>query len=364
MKKIVYITNIPSPYQIEWAKTLRTTYNVEFWFFVEMKNSASGRPEYWNIDMPNYCRLLPAKFQQGEFSYGTTLKKELTAFNPDIVWVGGAWYMLAWWQAYIWARKNKKKILAGPIEFNQSLYKFRKILRNKIIYYLLYSKVDVIFANAFIHYDYFRFALGKKNAVLFMNYDNYSLYLAHKVRKIKEEVYFMYGGAISRRLRVPELLSVFQKIVLNYPNARLIIGGYGPEKDKCINIVEGSEELSRTVSFHNVKSWDEIPEVYRKCDVLINVATYSPGSGVILAAVASGMGIISSITVNSTRHFVIDKYNGYIIENDEGLYQAMEKYLSTPELIEMHSQRSKDIGLSTLTFQEHLKDFNKVIEIL
>ena len=93
--KIVYITNIPSPYQIEWAKCLRRNYEIEFWFMTNIENSVSGRPDYWNVRMPDYCRLLPSWFKRVEFCYGPTLKTELNNFNPDIVWLGGAWYMIA-----------------------------------------------------------------------------------------------------------------------------------------------------------------------------------------------------------------------------------------------------------------------------
>ena len=64
-----------------------------------------------------------------------------------------------------------------------------------------------------------------------MNYDNYIPYLNHNVRKENSILTFMYGGAISRRMRIPELLTVYKKITSKYKNTRLVIGGYGPEKE-------------------------------------------------------------------------------------------------------------------------------------
>lgn len=362
--RIVYITNIPSPYQIEWAKCLREKYDVEFWFMTDIENSNTGRPKYWHIDMPEYCRILPSKFKKGEFCYGPTLKSELNKFNPNIVMLGGAWYMISWLQAYRWANKNKKKIIAGPVEFSETMYKFPHIIRNKIIYRIIYSKIDLFLANTYIHYDYLKNILKTKKSVIFMNFDNWSPYLRHNVREEKDVITFMYGGAISRRLRVPELLTVFEKIVKIYNNARLIIGGYGPEKELCKRIIQSSNGLLKTVTFYDVKTWGEIPEVYEKCDVLINYASYSPGSGVILSAIASGMGIISSISVNSARHYVIDKYNGFLIGTEAELFNAIEKYILDTKLIKKHSLRSKEIGYETLTFKEHLKDFTDIINDL
>lgn len=364
MKKIVHISNIPSPYQIEWAKELKKNYDVEFWFMTDIQHSVSGRPSYWNVEMPHYCRILPSKFQKGELCYGPTLNKELKNFNPDIIMLQGAWYMISWFQAYRWGVKNSKKIIVGPTEFNKTMNKFLTVFRNKIIFGLLYSKIDLFFANAYIHYDYLLNTLNKKNVVLFMNYDNYSKYLRHEVRKDNSVITFMYGGAISRRMRVPELLKVFKKIVSKHENVRLVIGGYGPEKKFCKEIVNSSKRLSNTVTFHDVKTWDEISDVYKNCSVLINFASYSPGAGVILSAVASGMGIISSISVNSSRHFVINKFNGYMVETEKELFAAMETYASNPSIINLHSKRSKEIGNTTLSFKEHLYDFNQVIKNL
>ena len=90
-------------------------------------------------------------------------------------------------------------------------------------------------------------------------------------------------------MRVPETIKTLKKIVSKYDVARLVIGGYGPEKEQCRDIVDNSSTLLEKVSFYDVKSWDEIPDVFEKCDVLINFASYSPGAGVILSSVASGM---------------------------------------------------------------------------
>ena len=361
MKKLVCVTNIPSPYQIKWSQELKKYYDVQFWFMIDIKDSATGRPNYWEVDLPKHCKVLPSKFKKYEICYGPTLVKELNDFNPDIVMVGGAWHMISWMQAYRWAVKNNKKITTTPIEFNKNLYRNWTIKRNKLIYKYLYGKVDLFNANAFYHYDYFVEVLGISNVALFMNYDDYKPYLKHPKRLKKRTITFLYGGAIDRRMRVPETIKTFEKIVSKYDVARLVIGGYGPEKEQCRDIVDNSSTLLEKVSFYDVKSWDEIPDVFARCDVLINFASYSPGAGVILSSVASGMGVISNISIHATRHFVIDNYNGFIVEDEKSLYKAMENYIENENLIEEHSKRSKSIGINTLTYEKHLEDFNYLI---
>ena len=76
------------------------------------------------------------------------------------------------------------------------------------------------------------------------------------------------------------------------------------------------------------------------------------------------MGVISYISVNSSRHFVIDKFNGFIIGNESELFMAMEKYILNTEIVNLHSIRSKEIGNTALTFEEHLQDFSQAIDNL
>jgi len=360
--KIVYITNIPSPYQIKWAEQLRKKYEVEFWFMTDIAHSKSLRPNYWNTELPSYCKMMPSWFKQKELCYGPTLTAELKKFNPDIVMLGGGCLMISFMQGYRWAVKNHKPIIAGPLEFGQKMYAISKIIRNIIMYRILYRKVTLWLANAYIHFDYLQMVLKTKKNVLFQNRDDYEPYLKHPVRATNKVISFMYGGAIARRLRVPELLNVFENLAKNYSDVKLVIGGYGPEKEKCKLRVSTSSYLTDKVQFYDVTSWDEIPDVYESCHVLINFAEYSPGSGVILSAIASGMGIISNITVNATRHFVIDNYNGFIVSDEHSLYKAMEQYVLQPELVVQHSKRSKDIGISTLTMEQHLDDFSSIIQ--
>jgi len=331
---------------------------------IDIEDSATGRPSYWNIEMPEYCRVLPSWFKNRELCYGPTLYSELEKFNPDIVMLGAGWYMFSWMQGYRWAVKHGKKIIAGPIEFSNSLFKISKILRNRFIYKYLYKKVDMYFANAFLHYDYMDMALGLKNKTLFMNYDDYAPYLEQSIRGTPEKIKFLYAGAIDRRMRVPELIGVFESLHKKYGNIELVIGGYGPEKSKCIEIVKNSADLTDSVIFYDVTSWEDIPAVYSECDVLINYASFSPGSGVILSAIASGMGIISTISIHASRHFMVDNFNGFIVENQEQLYLAMERYVIDKDVLIDHSKRSKEIGESNLTFKTHLEDFNMIVNSL
>lgn len=358
--KIVVITNTPSPFQIKWCEFLRKHHDVEFWFMTEFSRQLHGKPDYWNIKLPKGCKQLPTKIRYMGLSYAPTLTKELENFNPDVVVIGGGWYMIYFYQGYRWAVKNNKMILTQPVEFSKHMYGIIKIFRNKIVYKWLYRKVDLWLANGFIHYDYLTHILKRKSRI-FMNYDDYSPYLNYKRNYKRNVVQFLFAGALERRNRVPEIIQVFGSLLKKYNNINLVIGGFGKEKQRCRDVISESTTLSKNVSFKDVKSWDEIPKLFSIADVLINYASYSPGSGVILSAVASGMPVISGISVHACRHFVIDSYNGYLVYDQLSLFNAMKEYIENPLLLSRHGKRSRQIATESLTFEKHVTDFNKCI---
>ncbi len=322
----------------------------------------SGRPSYWNVSMPSYCRTIPSYFQKGEICYCPRLHDELDQFNPDLVVVGGAWYMIGVFQAYRWAKKNNRLTATFPWEFSSKMFRWTTIIRNLFLYNFIYKGIDIFLANGYIHFDYFKMILGKSNVRIFSNFDNYAPYLNHPKRVNTGTITFMYGGAIDRRMRVPELLDVFERLRVSYEGVRLIIGGYGPEKKQCEEIVRQSPILSSSVEFHNVQAWEEIPDVYKRCDVLVNYASFSPGAGVVYSAIASGMGLITTTTIHASRTHVIDNYNGFLVDNKEELFTAMQRYVDDKDLLEKHSITNRNIGLDCLTFEQHLDDFSSLVD--
>ena len=249
--------------------------------------------------------MLPSYFQKDERFYCPSINSELDQFDPDIVVIGG-WHMIGCLQAFRWAKKNRKFTTTMPWEFSVNMSKIKTIIRNKFIYNWIYRRMDLFLANGYIHYDYFKMYLGKKNVKIFCNFDDYAPYLDHPIRQNNGVITFMYGGAIDRRMRIPELLHIFERLSSSHQNIKLIIGGYGPEKSQCEEIVNKSPSLSSNVKFYNVETWEEVESVYKRCDVLVNYASFSPGAGVVYSAIASGMGLITTTTIHAARSYVAD----------------------------------------------------------
>lgn len=362
--KILFSSNIASPYQLEWARDVNAIYECRFWFFTEMENSETGRPHYWKVSLPDCCEQQPSLFQRGEICYSPKLNKKLDEYNPDIVVIGGSWHLVASYQVYRWAVRNKKKVITFPIEFNTNMGKQWKIIRNKIIWKYMYRKIDVYCANGFIHYDYLKTVLGLKNVRIFSNFDNYRPYLQHNIRSRSNKLKFLYAGSIQPRLRVLELIDVFKIAFERYDcdmSVELCIAGYGPDKEECVQKVNNDLWLKENVKFHDVRNWAEISDVYRDAHILLNYGGYSPGGGVIYSAVASGMPVVSMSDIHAIRQVVIDNFNGFHAYSSAEFIQYIQRYYINEALLAVHSKNSKSIGEAYLSNDYHLKQFSQII---
>ena len=359
--KIAFVSNNAVPFQLSWIKKLGENYEVKAFFSRDINRNQT--PSYWKTKLPNNCKILKGIdnpfFEEKLYSYG--IDKELDDFDPDIVQLNGNWAMGLFWQSYLWAVKRKKFIIAGPMEFSHTLMNISKKLRNILIWKLLYKKIDLYLSNSFIHTDYLGLGLGLKNVVTFSNDGEANELLSHPIRTQRNEVTFMYGGSLRKGMRVYETLDCVKELKIEGYPIKLIIGGFGPLKEQIIDFVSSDEVLKEIVSFHDAKSWNEIPEIYKKSDVVINLAEWSPYGGVIYEGVKSGTGIITTKYYNSTRHFIYPNYNGYIVYSAEDAKNAMKKYFSKG-ILENHSKRNKELAKS-YSFHDHLNRFDEIIDI-
>lgn len=356
--RIVFLSNIPAPYQVKYSTELRKYFEIEFWF--SSSNISGGRPNYWNIPLPEYCKVVPLK---NNYKYFNTLKKELNDFNPDVVWLGGSWTKIYWFIAYNWARNKGKKIIVGPMERSHPNQKIFKRIIKKVFFKYIYRKIIIFLCPGYESYDYFKYILKRSNTYLFPYVADISECIKHPIRKINNNIIFAMGGRMIKHYRHKEILKIFEKICINYKNVRLVIAGEGEEKNTCENIVNSSELLKKKVSWRNINNWDDIATFYSECHIFIDYPTWAAWGIIIQETLASGMAIICGADRCASRYYIIDGFNGLRVTNEKEIYNAMEYYIQNPEMIEIHSERNKIIGKNE-SIEKRTKDFLEIINSL
>ncbi|MCK5849018.1 MAG: glycosyltransferase [Caldisericia bacterium] len=353
-KKAVLITHIPAPYQVAFAKALHEYLDIQFWFMTSIPES--NRPSYWEMELPDYCKILKTSLKKGQFFYSPKIKEYMENFHPDYLVLHGRWNNLSWHPAYKWAVHNNAKIVMGPFEMPVAQNIAKEIIRKS-----LYKEIDAILCAGYKTLDYYRFKCKK---VLHYGYAaDINRELSHSIRKPKDIVTFLHSGSINKRFRVEEILNASEKIYLMYPNLRIVLSGNGPDRKAIENRIQNSTVLSKIVSWLDVNSWEEVQDVYLSSDVLISYPSYAGWGLTIPEAMASGMGIISGINVTSARELIIPGFNGFLVDSNDELENSMMKYLSNPKIVHTHGALNKDIAEKEGT-KEKAKRLVSILESL
>ena len=107
-------------------------------------------------------------------------------------------------------------------------------------------------------------------------------------------------------------VKLFSEIKKQRPNIsmNLIISGKGSlyEKTKQIIIDLGIEEC--TSWLNDFDNWAQIHDIYKKAHILLCMQKYSGWGLIVPEAMAAGMLVVCSSTVDSGDNLIIDRYNG------------------------------------------------------
>src|SRR6218665_742421 len=108
MQNLVFISNIPAPYQLKFCKALQQYYKAEFWFYDRVD---ARRASWWQTSLDDTCKILPhVHFKASGRYFTSSLTKWLQDAQPDYVLLGG-FSIPSNYIAYRWAKRNKKKVI-------------------------------------------------------------------------------------------------------------------------------------------------------------------------------------------------------------------------------------------------------------
>lgn len=344
MKKLVFISNMASPYQVKFCYALNKYFNAEFWFHVHLE---AGRPEWWKLPLGKKCRILDKViFKKHKKYLSLDIIKELKKFNPDIVILGGFSHVSNL-VAYYWARFHNKKVYlmreSYRVKKNGNILLKKKGLFTKTIK-ILYRKLDGILATnqeAFVQLsEEFEF-----NNVVEIHYaadiDNH---LMHPYKKISEGQFTILFPNRLIPIYEPLLaIGIFKKIHEIFPKAQMIMNPEGELFNECTTAIN-KLNLENSLSFVEPPTgWNKLHEVYLNSDIILLPASFSNGNLSIYEAMASGCGIIISENILGTSNqLIVHQHNGFICSTVDDYVDAIKKYVSEPDLLKKHGIINKD----------------------
>lgn len=153
----------------------------------------------------------------------------------------------------------------------------------------------------------------------------------------------LYVGRLNRGKRVDLILHIWKKIQLKYPNWKLTIVGYGPERKTLIKL---SEKLNiKKIDF--IGQSKNVSKFYNKSSIFLSTSAFEGLPLTLLEAQFHGLIPIAYNTYDSINNAIKNNVSGFIIpELNEKLF------ISKLEMIINNNQLRKKMSLKAISFAE------------
>lgn len=312
MKRIVIITNIPSPYRVDHFIYLQKNFPQYDFHIVFSEKKSKSDLRQWNVSvselnnvyfLENITLYFKRKYDDREICLTHGVGKLLKKISPDAVVCME--YNLTIIQTVIWCKFNKVPYISLT---DGTLYSERNI--NKIQFFL--RKFIISRAAAFIasstkakeKIEYYR----NKNRI-FVSYlsEDFSVYLQDKYENYGKNI--LYVGSLIDRKGVDLLLRALYLVKIDW---HLDIVGDGQGKKELLEICNRLG-ISDRVSFLGYKQQIELKALYAKADLFVLPSREDCYGLVIMEAMASSLPVVCSKYVDGAYDLINEK-TGRIID--------------------------------------------------
>ena len=322
MKNILFLNLAVMPYHVVVFKALiEKGYNcVVYWYGTAPKTTYRA-PKITGLTLVN----------RFDYKSASALFDDSKKYNPLVVVCSG------------WADKGYNKVCAKyrkagikTLASSDTQWRGGRQWLNRILSPLRHKRYfDYILAAGILQFDYAR-KLGFDSSQILLNFFSGDVNEFKKVsiekKKTSYPKRFLFVGRFVQVKAIDVLLKAWNEIGF----------GDGPLKS-------GFKEHYPDVIYRDFMTQADLVKEAQNAGCFIISSRFEQWAFVIQEFAAAGMPIICTRQCGATRHFVLNGYNGYVVdsENVEALKNAMLKVISMPddELVEF-SECSRELGMS------------------
>lgn len=160
----------------------------------------------------------------------------------------------------------------------------------------------------------------------------------------------LYSGALIKRKGVDTLAHAWRQVSKSNPEARLEILGDGPLRPYMEKVLRSGDG----VVFHGAKGWSELPSYYARADILCAPSRYDGWGLVVPEALASSMPVIASNRMGASRELIREGENGWLCEPEDEA--ALARLLQQSLAVSAH-----DLASLRQKAQQSVVDFDVTI---
>lgn len=330
--KIIFLSNIPTPYQIDINREINKIPGVSFYSYFLWRDE-KNRDWHLNIDSE---KIFIADFSGNLTDY----KKFYNFFNklyPDVVLVGGYGLPMANFAILLSKLKKRKVFYWLERPFPRGLIKYIfKAAYLKFKFFL----VDGVFAIGISASNiYKKFSCNVYNMPYALDLEEY-----YKIKKEPHvKVNFLFSGQFIDRKNVINLVRAF--IELSPTDATLTLIGSGELGGELNQLAAGN----CNINIFGFVEPDDLPKIYSNHDVFILPSKYDGWGVVISEAMAAGMPVISTYHVGAAFEYIEHKKNGYICNSDvDSIKEALSYYLNNKKIIAVQGRLNQKLISASL----------------
>ena len=168
-------------------------------------------------------------------------------------------------------------------------------------------------------------------------------------RSVTPERVFLFSGSLIGRKGVDLLARAFVRLAREVPNVMLKIVGEGELRESLLQTLR---PVSERVEFVGFRDWKELPGEYARAHVLCVPSRYDGWGLVVPEGLAAGLPVIATDRMGAALEFLETGRNGWLVPagDEEALLKAMREAASLPSdaLEELGRQARESVSAHTL----------------
>lgn len=351
MKRAVFITNIPSPYRVDFFSFLQKTYP-EYEFHI-IFSGAGMENRKWTVELEGLEHyhflksrtiIIRKRFDDRYVFLPVGVERTLREIAPELVFAME--YNPTILRAVHWCRKKNIPFISwtdGTLNSEKNIGKVQRLSRSYIV-----KRAAAFIASSTASKEA-QIAYGAAPEKCFLSYLTVDIqkYLAKKDSYQARQLIYV-GSLIQRKgldLLLPALAQTSEDI-------RLVIVGEGQEKPLLEQQMK-KLNLTERVEFKGYVEGEALRRLYMESDAFILPTREDCFGLVLLEAMCASLPVISSKYADGARDLIEEGKNGYIVdpEDTDAFAKTIERLFTEGNLAEMGSysyQKAQEFSFSNV----------------
>ena len=179
----------------------------------------------------------------------------------------------------------------------------------------------------------------------------------------KSDFVILYVGRLGKEKNIEFIIDVQQMLVKDYPKAKLVLVGDGPDAEDIKALVR-KYNIEKNVIFTGKVPYDETPKYYNMADIFITASHFETQGLTVIEAMAASLPAIC-IDDESFNNTVVNGLNGYIFKTKEECKKDIEAIIKDKKMKEKlarGARTSAEMHSSKYFAEQVLDVYKKAIE--